>query len=77
MPKRSMLGFAMLIVAFALVLVSNIAAKSTSVSLETKLAAALSSPQRSARFVTRDAVRHPAQELAFFNLRPDMSVLEI
>lgn len=67
----------MLIVAFALVLVSNIAAKATSVSLEVKLAAALSSPQRSARFVARDAVRHPAQELAFFGLRPDMSVLEI
>ena len=77
MPKRSMLGFAMLIVAFALVLVSNIAAKATPVSLEVKLAAALSSPQRSTRFVARDAVRHPAQELAFFGLRQDMSVLEI
>ena len=39
--------------------------------------AALAGRQRSATFVARDGQRHPAQELAFFGLRPDMSVVEI
>ncbi len=41
------------------------------------LAAAIASPQRSARFVQRDAVRHPQAELEFFGLRPDMTVVEV
>ena len=38
---------------------------------------AVQSPQRSAKFVARDAARHPAAELAFFGLRPDATVVEI
>ena len=38
---------------------------------------AVQAPARSARFTARDAVRHPAQELAFFGLRPDANVVEI
>ncbi len=38
---------------------------------------AVASPLRTARFVARDAVRHPAQELAFFGVRPDATIVEI
>lgn len=41
------------------------------------LAAAIASPQRSPTFVARDPARHPGAELAFFGLRPTMSVVEI
>ena len=41
------------------------------------LTAALHGAQRSAAFVVRDKVRHPGEELAFFSLRPDLSVVEI
>lgn len=41
------------------------------------LTAALSGAGRSAAFVARDKARHPGEELAFFGLRPDMSVVEI
>lgn len=38
---------------------------------------AVRDPHRSAKFVARDGVRHPLQELAFFGLRPDSTVVEI
>jgi predicted methyltransferase len=38
---------------------------------------ALSSPQRTPKFVARDAMRHPGEELAFLGLRPDATVVEI
>jgi predicted methyltransferase len=41
------------------------------------LQAAIADPGRTARFVPRDAVRHPQQELEFFGLRPDMTVVEV
>lgn len=41
------------------------------------LLAALAGPDRSAKFVKRDPVRHPAEELSFFSLRPDQTVVEI
>jgi predicted methyltransferase len=41
------------------------------------LAAAIASPIRNAKNVARDKYRHPAQMLAFFGLRPDLSVIEI
>ena len=41
------------------------------------LASAVQSPAREARFIARDAARHPAEELAFFGLRPDANVVEI
>jgi predicted methyltransferase len=41
------------------------------------LLAAVHNSDRSAKFVARDSARHPAQELAFFGLRPDASVVEI
>ena len=41
------------------------------------LQAAIANPKRSPRFVQRDAARHPQQELEFFGLRPDMTVVEV
>ena len=41
------------------------------------LAAALAGPARSPAHVQRDAVRHPQQELEFFGLRSDMTVVEV
>lgn len=44
---------------------------------DAKLAAAISSPTRSAANVARDRYRHPAAMLAFFGLRDNLSVVEI
>ena len=41
------------------------------------LAAAVHAPGREAKFVARDGARHPADELAFFGLRPDANVVEV
>ncbi len=41
------------------------------------LQAALKAPHRSPKFVQRDTVRHPAEELAFLGLRPGMTVVEV
>jgi predicted methyltransferase len=41
------------------------------------LTAAVSDPARSANFVARDQVRHPAEELAFFGITPKMTVVEL
>jgi predicted methyltransferase len=41
------------------------------------LAAAIASPARTPKFVTRDVYRHPLQTLRFFGLRPDETVVEI
>ena len=38
---------------------------------------ALASQQRTPKFIARDPIRHPAEELAFFGLRPDATVVEI
>jgi predicted methyltransferase len=41
------------------------------------LSAVLASPHRSATNVARDAWRHPKETLAFFGLKPSMTVIEI
>jgi predicted methyltransferase len=41
------------------------------------LQAAIASSKRTPAFVKRDAARHPQEELEFFGLRPDMTVVEI
>ncbi len=41
------------------------------------LQAAIAGPARDPAFVARDTARHPGPELAFFNVRPDQSVVEI
>lgn len=44
---------------------------------DAQLQAAVAGAQRTPAFVKRDAVRHPREELEFFGLRPDMTVVEI
>jgi predicted methyltransferase len=41
------------------------------------LKAAVANPARSPNFVARDAARHPAEELAFFGIKPGMTVVEL
>jgi predicted methyltransferase len=41
------------------------------------LKVAVANPARSANFVARDKVRHPAEELAFFGIKPGMTVVEL
>lgn len=41
------------------------------------LKAAIANPSRSPNFVARDKARHPAAELAFFGIKPDMTVVEL
>jgi predicted methyltransferase len=41
------------------------------------LQAAIANPKRSPAFVQRDAARHPQQELEYFGLRPDQTVVEV
>ena len=41
------------------------------------LAAVIAGPQRSAANRARDGARHPLETLRFFNLRPDMAVVEL
>ncbi|KAF0805437.1 hypothetical protein A167_03480 [Alcanivorax sp. S71-1-4] len=38
---------------------------------------AVANPHRSAEFVARDHARHPAETLRFFDVQPDMTVVEI
>jgi predicted methyltransferase len=38
---------------------------------------AVADPNRTPKFVARDRFRHPAEELAFFGLKPNMTVVEI
>src|SRR5271169_7008406 len=41
------------------------------------LTAAIADPARTANFVARDKVRHPAEELTFFGIAPHMTVVEL
>jgi predicted methyltransferase len=41
------------------------------------LQAAIANPKRNPGFVRRDVIRHPQQELEFFGLHPDMTVVEV
>src|ERR1700760_278207 len=41
------------------------------------LVKAVADPARSAKFVARDKFRHPVEELTFFGLKPNMTVVEI
>lgn len=44
---------------------------------DSALKAAIASPSRTAKFVARDAARHPAEELTFFGLQPGQTVVEL
>src|SRR5882757_504277 len=44
---------------------------------DANLGQAIAGAWRKPAFVARDAVRHPAEELAFFGLKPNMTVVEV
>ena len=44
---------------------------------DSALKSAVSSPARSAKAVARDKARHPYEELTFFGIKPDMTVVEL
>jgi predicted methyltransferase len=52
-------------------------AASVAAEVDAGLAAAVAGPQRSAENRARDQWRHPAQTLAFFGIRSDMTVVEL
>jgi predicted methyltransferase len=41
------------------------------------IASAVADPGRSQKFISRDSVRHPVEELTFFGLKPSMTVVEL
>ncbi len=45
--------------------------------MPTALADAIAAPERSAAFRARDGYRHPQETLAFFDVQPEMTVVEI
>jgi predicted methyltransferase len=45
--------------------------------VDPQLSAAVANPDRAAPFKARDTARHPADELTFFGLKPDMTVVEL
>jgi predicted methyltransferase len=65
---------AFLITALALAVPSSAMADKAA---DKALHAAVASPQRSAAFVARDGYRHPEATLAFFGIRPTMTLVEI
>jgi len=73
---RRWLNAALLLAALA-VPAAGTANPETPASVDPRLAAAVASPARTAAFVARDPVRHPAEELTFFGIRPSMTVVEL
>lgn len=71
-PKTFMALCAAIVIA-----ASATAADSTATAIDPALAALVASPQRTASFVARDGARHPAEELSYFGLKPNMTVVEL
>jgi predicted methyltransferase len=66
-----------ILLAFALCTAAGMTAGQASAETDVALATAVHSPARSAKFVARDPARHPLEELTFFGIRPDSTVVEI
>jgi predicted methyltransferase len=66
-----------LVPAFVTVFAAAVSFAAAPAPVDPALAAAISSSQRTASFVVRDAARHPAEELTFFGLRADANVVEL
>jgi len=69
---RARIGAA-LVFAAGLSIAPIVSALATDLTLD----AAVRNPQRSAKFVARDAARHPLEELGFFGVTPQSTVIEI
>ena len=55
----------------------GLAAVSMAAAADPALKAAVDDPARSPKFVARDKARHPLEELAFFGIKPNMTVVEL
>jgi predicted methyltransferase len=65
------------LIALALAGASGMAGAATTVKTDPQLTVMIASPDRTATFKARDAVRHPAEELTFFGLKSNMTVVEL
>ena len=54
-----------------------LSAAASAAPMPTALADAIAAPERTAEFRARDEYRHPQETLAFFDVQPNMSVVEI
>ena len=73
-PNRA--HFTLIALALALAGASGVASTATTAT-DPQLTVTISNPDRAAAFKARDAVRHPAEELSFFGLKPNMTVIEL
>ena len=78
MPTPQPVRTLCLVIGLALAASANAASTSAAAAtVDPQLAAAIANPQRSAPFTARDAARHPGEELSYFGLKPDMTVVEL
>lgn len=78
--KNQLVAKTALLVSFCLGASALAAAADTAARAQTPdpaLAKAVADPARSAKYAGRDQYRHPAEELTFFGLKPNMTVVEI
>jgi predicted methyltransferase len=65
------------LIALALAGASGLTMAATAAAVDPQLTAMVANPDRAAAFKARDGVRHPAEELSYFGLKPDMTVVEL
>src|SRR5450432_1450318 len=65
------------LIVLALAGASGMASAATTVKTDPQLTVMIASPDRTGTFKARDAVRHPAEELTFFGLKSNMTVVEL
>src|SRR5690348_12220911 len=71
--KRQLAALFTLLVSFCIA-ASALAVTQT---VDPALSKAVADPARNPKYVARDKYRHPAEELAFFGLKPNMTVVEV
>jgi predicted methyltransferase len=74
--RSALVSFCILASALAVAATSQ-AASGAAQPVDPALAKAVADAHRNPKFVARDRFRHPAEELAFFGLKPNMTVVEI
>src|SRR4051812_34836752 len=70
-------GNCMRIAALVTLASASLAFASMAIAKDDALAKAIAGSHRSPDFVQRDKARHPQQELEFFGIKPNMTVVEI
>ncbi|MDB5661678.1 MAG: methyltransferase-like protein [Sphingomonas bacterium] len=74
---RQPLFLACLLLASATPAAAAVQSKGSATAVSPAIAAAVADPRRAANKRARDTFRHPAETLAFFGVKPDMTVVEI